>query len=144
MRTLIIATAALVALTLRAEAQTPKPAANSEQVYWVVTFSTDEIDKFKPIIQRVVAATEKEPGALEYEYNVSDDQKTIDIYERYADSKAAVIHLTENFVPNFSKEFMAVAKPVRFVVYGAASPELKKVLEGLKPVYMTTFDGFTR
>ena len=144
MKTAIIAIAALAALTLQAQAQAPKPAASSQEVYWVVTFTVDEIAKFKPIVKRIVAATEKEPGALEYEYNVSDDQKTVDIYERYSDSKAAVVHLTENFVPNFSKEFMAVAKPVHFVVYGAASPELKKVLEGLKPVYMTTFDGFTR
>jgi quinol monooxygenase YgiN len=102
------------------------------------------MDKFKPIIRRLVAATEKEPGAMQYEYAVGPDQKTVDIYERYTNSNTANSHLNDNFVPNFSKEFMALAKPVRFVVYGPASDELKKTLADLHPIYMTPFDGFTR
>jgi quinol monooxygenase YgiN len=144
MRTLLICLVALGAMTLRAAAQNPVPAVGSEQIYWVVTFTVDEMDKFKPIVQRLVAATEKEPGALQYEYAIGPDQKTVDIYERYTNSNTANSHLVDNFVPNFSKEFMAVAKPVRFVVYGPASDELKKTLTDLHPIYMTPFDGFTR
>jgi len=36
---------------------------------------------------------------------------------------AAISRLADNFVPNFSKDFMALAKPQRFVVHGAASHE---------------------
>ena len=101
--------------------------------------------KFKPIVNKLVAATEKEPGTLAYEYTVGNDQKTVDIYERYTNAHAAVVHVTENFGPNFSKEFMAVAKPTRFVVYTAApTDELKKTLADFHPIYMTPFDGFTR
>ena len=76
---------------------------------------------------------EKEPGALAYEYTVGSDQKTVDIYERYTNAHAAVVHVTENFGPNFSKEFMALAKPERFVVYTAApTDELKKTLAELE------------
>src|SRR5271170_4317634 len=102
MRTLVIAMVALGAFAFRAAAQTPMPAVGSEQIYWVVTFTVDEMDKFKPIVQKLVAATEKEPGALQYEYAVGPDQKTVDIYERYTNSKTAVSHLADNFVPNFS------------------------------------------
>ncbi len=144
MRTLMIAMVALGAITLRAEAQTPKPAVGSEQIYWVVTFTVDEMDKFKPLVQKLVAATEKEPGALQYEYNVGADQKTVDIFERHADSKAAGGHITDNFGPNFSKDFLALAKPVHFVVYGKPTAELKKILADFQPIYMTPFDGFTR
>jgi quinol monooxygenase YgiN len=144
MRTTILAIAALVSFVFPATAQTPKPAVGSEQVYWVVTFNVEDMAKFKPIVQKLVAATEKEPGALAYEYSVGTDGKTVDIYERYVDSKAAVSHLVDNFVPNFSKEFLSVAKGQRFVVYGPASDELKKVLADLQPTYMTLFDGFTR
>ena len=104
----------------------------SEQVYWVITFTVDQMDKFKPLVSKLVAAT------------VGADQKTVDIYERYSNSKAAITHLVDNFVPNFSKEFMALAKPQRFVVYGAASDDLKKTLADFHPTYMTSFDGFTR
>jgi len=55
-----------------------------------------------------------------------------------------VVHVTENFGPNFSKDFLAVAKPSRFVVYGVPTDELKKTLADFKPVYMTPFDGFTK
>jgi len=144
MRTLAIAMVALGALSLRAEAQMVKPAVGSDQVYWMITFTVDEMNKFKPIVKNLVAATEKEPGAMQYEYTVGEDGKTVDIYERYTNAHAAVVHLTENFGPNFSKEFMAVAKPMRFVVYGAATDELKKTLADFHPMYMTPFDGFTR
>ena len=101
--------------------------------------------KFKPIVNKLVAATEKEPGTLAYEYTVGNDQKTVDIYERYTNAHAAVVHVTENFGPNFSKEFMALAKPERFVVYTAApTDELKKTLADFHPIYMAPFDGFTR
>jgi quinol monooxygenase YgiN len=144
MRTLVIAMIALGAFALRAAAQTATPAVGSEQIYWVITFTVDDMDKFKPIVKKLVAATEKEPGTLQYEYAVGPDQKTVDIYERYTNSKAANSHVTENFAPNFSKEFLAVAKPARFVVYGTASDELKKTLADFHPTYMTPFDGFTK
>jgi quinol monooxygenase YgiN len=90
-----------VAIAFPAAAQTPKPSVGSDQVYWVITFTVDQLDKFKPIVNKIVAATEKEPGTLAYEYTVGDDQKTVDIYERYTNAHAAVVHVTENFGPNF-------------------------------------------
>jgi len=97
MRRFVIALVALGALTLRADAQTIKPAVGNEQVYWLLTVSVDKMDDFKSLVAKLVAATEKEPGALQYEYNLADDQKTIDIYERYTDSKAALFHLGQTF-----------------------------------------------
>jgi hypothetical protein len=84
------------------------------------------------------------PGTLQYEYAVGPDQKTVDIYERYSNSKTANSHLTDNFLPNFVRDLTAVAKIDRFFVYGTASDELKKTLADLHPSYMTPFDGFIR
>jgi hypothetical protein len=39
--------------------------------------------QFTPLIPKLVAATEKEPGALQFECNIGDDQKTVDFFERY-------------------------------------------------------------
>ena len=75
----------------------------SEQVDWVFAVTVDQIDKFTPLIPKLVAAT-KEPGALQFECNIGDDRKTVDFFERYTDSKAALFHQTESFAP-FSKEF---------------------------------------
>jgi quinol monooxygenase YgiN len=115
----------------------------SEQVYWVFTVAVDQMDKFMPLIPKLVAATEKEPGALQFEFNIGDDQKTVDIFERYTDSKAALLHQTESFAPN-SKEFFAVAKLTRWVIYGRPSDEFKKANADFHPIYMTPFGGFVR
>src|SRR6201987_1726866 len=115
----------------------------SEQVYWVLTVIVDQMDKFKPLMQKLVAATEKEAGALQFQFNVGDDQKTVDIFERYTDSKAALLHQTESFGPH-SKEFFAVAKLTRWVIYGLPSREFKKANEDFHPIYMTPVDGFVR
>jgi len=143
MRAFVIAMLALGALTLRVDAQTVKSAVGNEQVYRVLTVSVDKMDEFKSLVGNLVAATEKEPGALQYEYNVGDDHKTVDIYERYADSKAGPFHLGQTF-PNFSKEFFALAKPTRFVIYGTPTDEFKKAVADFHPVYMTPLDGFIR
>ena len=115
----------------------------SEQVYWVFTVTVDQMDKFTPLIPKLVAATEKEPGALQFEFNIGDDQKTVDIFERYMNSKAALFHQAESFGP-FSKEFFAVAKLTHWVIYGTPSDEFKKANVDFQPIYMTAFDGFVR
>jgi quinol monooxygenase YgiN len=115
----------------------------SEQVYWVFTVNVDQMDKFKPLVRKLAVATEKEPGALQFECNVGDDQKTVDFFERYADSKAALFHQRESFAPS-SKEFFALAKLTRWVIYGTPSNEFKKANADFHPIYMTPFDGFVR
>jgi hypothetical protein len=74
---------------------------------------------------------------------VGDDQKTVDFFERYADSKAALFHQRESFAPS-SKEFFNLAKLTRWVIYGTPSDEFKKANADFHPIYMTPFDGFVR
>jgi len=109
----------------------------------VFTVAVDQMDKFTPLIPKLVAATGKEPGALQFECNIGDDQKTADFFERYTDSKAALFHQAESFA-RFSKEFFAVAKLTRLVIYGTPSDEFKKANADFNPIYMTPFDGFVR
>jgi len=87
----------------------------SEQAYWVLTVTVDRMDKFEPLVRKLVAATEKEPGTLQFECNVGHDRKMVDFFERYTDSEAALLHQTETF-GLLSNEFFAVAKFVRWVI----------------------------
>ena len=145
MRVMMVAMAALGAMTLQAMADT-KPAVGTDEIYWVIRFSVpaEKMDSFKQIVAPLVAATKEEPGALAYEYNETPDHTTVDIYERYASPQAAVTHVTQTFGPKFSKQFLEIAKPGQFVVYGTPTPELKETLAAFNPVYMTPFDGFSR
>ena len=146
MRVMMVAMAALGAMTLQAMADTKKPAVGTDEIYWVVRFAipAGQMDAFKKVVAPLVAATKEEPGALEYEYNETPDHATVDIYERYRSSQAAVDHVTQTFGPKFSKEFLAIAKPVQFVVYGTPDAKLKETLAAFNPVYMAPFDGFSR
>ena len=145
MRTLVIAMVALGAIAFPAAAQTPKPSVGSDQVYWVITFTVDQMDKFKPIVNKLVAATEKEPGTLAYEYTVGerpeDGRHLRAVYQRARRRRPR----HGKFGPNFSKDLWRWPNPTRFVVYTEApTDELKKTLADFHPIYMKPFDGFTR
>ena len=90
-----------------------------------------------------MAATVKEPSALQFECSIGDDQKTVDLLERYTDSKAALLYQTASFAP-LSKEFFAMAKLTRWVIYCTPSDEFKKANADFRPIYMTPFGGFVR
>jgi quinol monooxygenase YgiN len=145
MRYLMCALLAMGAMCLQAAAETAKPAVGSDEVYWVVSFTIPQgqLDKFKQVVAPLVADTRNEPGTLAYEYNVSADQSTVDIYERYRNS-AGVLAQVQMFGAKYSKPFLEIAKLRSFVVYGAPTAEAKKALEGFNPVYLTAFDGFSR
>ena len=145
MRKALLSTCLLAAMVGSAAGQT-KPAAGSTEVYWVVTFTVPpgNMDKFKQVVDRLVAATKQEPGTLEYEYTVTADNGTVDIIERYVDSDAVIHHVVDNFGAHFAKDFLALVKPARFVVYGTPSDKAREALAGFNPIYMTPFDGFTR
>ena len=145
MRTILLAACALGAMTVTATAQT-KPAAGSTEVYWDLTVAVPpgNMEKFKQVVAGLVAASKQEPGTLEYEYAVTADNSTIDIIERYVDSDAVVHHVVDNFGAHFAKDFLALVKPTRFVVYGTPSDKAKEVLTPFNPIYLTPFDGFTR
>lgn len=63
------------------------------------------------------------------------------IYERYADSAAAVVHL-EEFAKRFASRFMGMVERKRFTVFGYPSAELKAVLDGFNATYMKAFGDF--
>lgn len=128
------------AMTVRAQATDPMQAVGNQDVYWVVGLDVD-MDKFKPVVEKLVADTEKEPGAVLYVYTVGPDNKRVDIIERYKDSAAALFHLQKTFGP-YQKDFMAAAKLVAFVVYGAPNDDLKKALADFQPTYRQAFAGF--
>jgi len=144
MRTMMLALIALGAMMVPGAAETPTPAAGSPEVFWVFTLAIEpaQYGPLTKLVSQIVAAAEKEPGTLEYDWNISADRKTLIVIERYADSQALLQH-GKDFGP-FAKRFFTLAKPVSLVVFGTPDAEAKKAIAGLRPVYMTTFDGFSR
>jgi quinol monooxygenase YgiN len=100
-------------------------------------------EAFKQTVAKVVAAVEKEPGTIAYEWSMRSDGKTFDVVEIYQDSKAFVAHVND-VVSNFGGDLGKTQKGLKLVVYGNPDAEAKKAMEGLHPEFETPFAGFIR
>lgn len=115
-------------------------------VFWTfkVAIKDGELDKLKDLIREMSDGSKaNEPGTLIYEWTISEDEKSGEVHERYADSDAALRHLA-SFNDNFADRLMVLVEPTGMTVYGSPSAALKKELEGAGPVYMDVIGGFAR
>ena len=115
-------------------------------VQWMLELDIKKgkFDAFEALMKEMVAATQSdEPGALCYEWFVSDDKKICHIYERYADSAAVMKHLG-NFGSKFAERFLDALAPTRLTVYGNPSEEARGALAGLNAAFMGQTSGFSR
>lgn len=118
----------------------------SNHVYWVLEANIREgrLGDLKSLMQEMVdAAKANEPGTLNYEWTISGDAKRCTLYERYADSAAAAVHVG-SFMKNFAGRFMDCLEVKKMVVYGRPADELKKGLASQGAVFMEPFGGFAR
>lgn len=116
-----------------------------EQVSWHVELAVKPgaLEDLRALTGEMVEATWGEPGVLSYERFVSADGMVVHVYERYADSAAAVAHL-RTFGRQFGDRFMGLVDRTRFTVYGTPSVELRGMLDGFGATYMAPFGGFAR
>jgi quinol monooxygenase YgiN len=114
-------------------------------VSWVVELALrpGACADFEELTAQMVAATRAEPGALVYERFVSADRSEVVLYERYADSEAALRHL-RTFGERFAGRFSALVERRRVLVFGDPAPELRAVLDGIGAEYLLRLDGFSR
>lgn len=116
------------------------------EVSWMLELSLkpgQEAEYTALLTEMVSATSANEAGALSYEWSLSADGATCHIFERYADSAAVLAHLGA-FGEKFAGRFLGMLTPVRCVVYGSPSPQVKEGLAVLNPVYMQPVGGFTR
>src|SRR5262245_61801948 len=126
-------------------AQTPQ---HGLKTGYIATLFTGEVlpgqlDNFKSLVTRLVAAVAKEPDTLVYEISLRPDQKTYDSVEVYRNSGAVLAH-AQHVRTDFGKELGQVRKTVSFVVFDSPNAEVKQALGGLSPVYESPIDGFIR
>ena len=113
----------------------------SGNISWVIELSVNngKADEVPSLMTDMVAAVEAESGTLAYEWFRGDDG--IHVYERFADSDAALVHLGA-FAENFAERFMSVVTPTRLSVMGNASAALKEGLAQLGAVHYSPIGGF--
>jgi quinol monooxygenase YgiN len=117
---------------------------HGHEVAWLLelTVNPDQFDTMRALLEEMVASTRAEPGALGYAWFVGEANRTVALYERYADSAAVLTHLA-TFGERFAPRFLAAMTPTRLTVFGDPSEEARQALAGLNPTYLGFLGGFT-
>jgi quinol monooxygenase YgiN len=115
------------------------------EISWQVELAVKpgELGNLRALTRDMVAFARSESGVLVYERFVSEDGKTVYVYERFVDSASAVAHLTA-FGKWFGERFANLVERRWFRVYGTPSDELRGILDPFGVVYLSLFDGFSR
>ncbi len=115
-------------------------------VCWMLELQVREgrDEELRALMAEMAAATEAaEPGTLDYEWSLSSDGRQCHLWERYADSAAAMAHAA-TFGSRYAARFFDVLAPVRLVLYGSPSAEVRAALAAFNPVVMEPAAGFSR
>lgn len=119
---------------------------SSTWVSWTITCSCKP-DSFAQVSALATKMTEyfqsNEPDTTNFEFSVNAAQDEVHVYERYANSAQALLHM-KAFGDLFGSDFMSLLTPVKVVAYGFPSDELSNALSALSPVKMSSFQGFYR
>jgi quinol monooxygenase YgiN len=115
------------------------------QVSWLLeaTVKPGQLDTFRTLMEEMVEGTGTEPQTLNYEWYLSDDDGTVHLYEKYADSEAMIAHVN-GFLEKWAARFTGCIDVTRFTVYGDPSAEARELLAGFRPTYLGPWGGFAR
>ena len=116
---------------------------SSAEISWHVELKVKpgQLSCFQTLTGEMVAAARAEPGVLSYQRFVSEDGTIIHLYERFANSNAALAHL-EVFSKYFAAPFSAMVERRSFTVFGWPTADVRAVLDQFRAVYMRPFGDF--
>jgi quinol monooxygenase YgiN len=149
MRSWLISLSALVLVAFPVHAQTAAPAPqHSLKAGYIALVVTGEVlpgqmDNFRQLVTRLVAAVAEEPGTLVYEFSLQPDQKTYNVLEVYQNSEAMTAH-AKHLSGGFLNELAQVRKTTKAIVFGSPDAQVKEGLARLDPLYASPINGFIR
>ena len=97
-----------------------------DEISWHVELAIrpEQFDQFRSLTNEMIESTKLEHGVLVYERFFDEESSKIIVYERYANSQAAISHL-RIFREKFEEAFAHLVKRECFLVFGAPSDELR-------------------
>jgi quinol monooxygenase YgiN len=109
-----------------------------------LTIQEGKLDAFQAVAQTMIAGTQKEPGAVGYDWCLSSDRKRCRIVETYADQNAVLAHLTSPVVQELVPKLLQTATLNRFEVYGDPGPKAAEILAGVGAEIFPFWHGISR
>ncbi|MGA7683855.1 MAG: antibiotic biosynthesis monooxygenase [Terriglobales bacterium] len=115
-------------------------------VYFLVSFEINEgkFETFKEIAQAMIAITQKEPGALAYEWYFSTDQTNVRLIETYADQSAVSAHMAGRAVSELVPKIREISSITGFEVYGDPGAPAAELLSKVGAEIFQRWNGLDR
>jgi quinol monooxygenase YgiN len=116
-----------------------------EHITWLLELAVKpgKLDDLRALMDELVESTRAESGAVLFEWFISDDEGTVQLLERYADSAAGLQHVA-TFGVKFAERFVAAVDIKRFTVLGAPSDKARDALSKLGATFSSPWGGFAR
>jgi quinol monooxygenase YgiN len=116
-----------------------------DQVSWLLELAVKpgKLDELKAVMAEMVESTRAEQGTLNYEWFVSDDSQSVDVYERFRDSTAVMAHLA-TFGKTFAARLLATADVARWTVLGDPTDEARAAMARSGAAFLGSLAGFVR
>ena len=118
----------------------------NDHVFWILQadINAGQLDKLKALMREMVEGTQRdEPGALNYEWCIADDGKSLHLYERYADPDAVMVH-RGNFAQKYAARFSTCLTVTKMTMYGNPSEAVRAAFARFNPEYFNLYAGFSR
>ena len=114
-------------------------------VHWLmeITIAEPQCEEFNLFMKDLLTAADREPGTMACEYNFSDDERTCQLYVRFIDADAAMIHIAM-FSDDFIDRFMQICTVKGITVLGYPNEDVCSALKGFNPVVLSQKAGFAR
>jgi len=118
----------------------------TQAVYFKVSLDIHEgkLDSFEDIAKAMTAVTQKESGALGYEWHFSNDRSQCRLLETYADESAVRAHMMGAAVQELVPKLLHVSSLRDFEVYGDLGQQATTMLAALGAKIFQHWHGLDR
>jgi len=114
-------------------------------VHWLMelSISGQQSGDIDALIKEFVSEADKEVGTMAHEWNFNEDGSICQLYERFVDADAAMLHLGM-FGERFAERFLKSCSITSITILGYANEDVRGALERFSPVVLTQKAGFAR
>lgn len=103
-----------------------------------------QLDNLKALLTEMIGSIQRdEPGTLNYEWFISEDGKSVDVYERYVDAGACMVHLG-NLGQTYAPRLFACVTATKIAIYGNPNDQVRAVFANFAAVYRSPLARFAR
>jgi quinol monooxygenase YgiN len=118
-------------------------AASTVRIVVGFTINDGAFVAFERVARAMAAETEKEPGALAYEWSLSADRARCRLYEAYVDAGAVLAHLKGPVIRELVPKLLEAGSLAGMEILGDPGPEATEMLTAMGAQIFPVWQGFS-